>query len=135
LLGGCASLVRAVAPGVRIVGAQSENTAAMSKSLAAGRVVEIENVPTLADGLAGQIDDDALEIGQHGIDDIVTLTEQEIGQTIAWLWSAHEQRVEGAGACATAAVWLRKAVPVQTPAAIVVSGGNIDAGIFEQLIS
>lgn len=135
LLGGCASLVRAVAPKVRIVGAQSENTAAMSKSLAAGRVVEIENLPTLADGLAGQIDDDALEIGQHGIDDIVTLTEQEVGQTIAWLWSNHQQRVEGAGACATGAIWLRKVASVQTPAAIVVSGGNIDAGIFERLTS
>jgi len=133
LLGGCASLVRAVAPNVRMVGAQSENTAAMSKSLAAGRVVEIENLPTLADGLAGQIDDDALEIGQHGIDDIVTLTETEIGRTIAWLWSTHQQRVEGAGACATGAVWLGKLPSVQTPAAIVVSGGNIDAARFEEL--
>src|SRR3954471_18308049 len=45
LLGGCASLVRAVAPNVRIVGAQSENTAAMSQSLAAGHRVEIESLP------------------------------------------------------------------------------------------
>jgi len=134
LLGGCASLVRAVAPTVRIVGAQSENTAAMSKSLTAGRVVEIENLPTLADGLAGQIDDDALEIGQHGIDDIVTLTEAEIGRTIAWLWSTHEQRVEGAGACATGAVWLQKLASIQTPAAIVVSGGNIDSATFDRLV-
>jgi len=134
LLGGCASLVRAVAPTVRIVGAQSENTAAMSKSLTAGHVVEIENLPTLADGLAGQIDDDALEIGQHGIDDIVTLTEAEIGRTIAWLWSTHEQRVEGAGACATGAVWLQKLASIQTPAAIVVSGGNIDSATFDRLV-
>ncbi len=134
LLGGCASIVRAVAPNVRIVGAQSENTAAMSKSLAAGRVVEIENVPTLADGLAGQIDDDALEIGQHGLDDIVTLTEAEIGRSIAWLWSTHEQRAEGAGACAAGAMWLRKVASVQTPAAIVVSGGNIDPAAFERVM-
>ena len=134
LLGGCASIVRAVAPSARIVGAQSVNTAAMSKSLAAGQVVEIENVPTLADGLAGQIDEDALEIGQHGIDDIVTLTEQEIGQAIAWLWTAHEQRVEGAGACAAGAVWLRKVASIQTPAAIVVSGGNIDTATFDRLL-
>jgi threonine dehydratase len=105
----------------------------MSKSLAAGRVVEIENVPTLAEGLAGQIDDDALEIGQHGLDDIATLAEEEIGRTIAWLWSAHEQRVEGAGACATGAVWLRKVASVPTPAAIVVSGGNIDSATFDRV--
>ena len=108
LLGGCGTIVRAAAPRVRIVGAQSENTAAMSRSLAAGRVVEIENLPTLADGLAGQIDDEALDIGRLALDDIVTLTEREIAQTIAWLWREQGQRVEGAGACAAGAVWLGK---------------------------
>ena len=100
--------VRAVAPRVRIIGAQSVNTAAMSRSLAAGRLVEIENVPTLADGLAGQIDDEAFDIGQHALDDIVTLTEEEIAKAIAWLWREHSQRVEGAGACAAGAVWMRQ---------------------------
>ena len=133
LLGGCASIVRAVAPSVRMVAAQSENTAAMSRSLAAGRIVEIENVPTLADGLAGQIDEEAFGIGEHGIDDMVTLTEDEIARTIAWLWSEHGQRVEGAGACAAGAVWLRKLSTIATPAAVVVSGGNIDQARFEGL--
>ena len=118
---------------VRIVAAQSENTAAMARSLAAGHLVEIENVPTLADGLAGQIDEVAFDIGRHGIDDMVTLTEDEVGRTIAWLWSEHGQRVEGAGACATGAVWLRKLSTIATPAAVVVSGGNIDQGRFEDL--
>ena len=131
LLGGCATLLRAVAPAVRIVAAQSVNTAAMARSLAAGRVVEIENLPTLADGLAGQIDEDALDIGQHGIDDMVTLEEAEIGKVIAWLWSTHGERAEGAGACATGAVLLKKVESIKTPAAIVVSGGNIDDARLE----
>ena len=135
LLGGCGAIVRATAPGVRIVGAQSVNTAAMSRSLAAGRVVEIENVPTLADGLAGQIDDEALDIGQRALDEIVTLSEEEIGRTIAWLWREEGQRVEGAGACATGAVLTRKIQSIATPAAIVVSGGNIDETKFESLIA
>jgi threonine dehydratase len=103
----------------------------MSRSLAAGRVVEIENLPTLADGLAGQIDEDALDIGRHAIDDMVTLEEEEIGKTIAWLWSTHGERVEGAGACAAGAVLLRKLQSIKTPAAIVVSGGNIDDAKLE----
>jgi threonine dehydratase len=131
LLGGCATLLRAIAPQVRIAAAQSVNTAAMSQSLAAGRVVEIENLPTLAEGLAGQIDDTALDIGQHAIDDMITLEEPEIGKTIAWLWSTHGERVEGAGACATGAVLLRKLQSIKTPAAIVVSGGNIDDAKLE----
>jgi threonine dehydratase len=133
LLGGCASLVRAAAPGVRIAGAQSENTAAMSRSLAAGRLVEIENQPTLADGLAGQIDDEAFDIGRRALDTIATVTEDEIAETIHWLWSEHRQRVEGAGACGVAAVRLHKLGALATPTVIVVSGGNIDPGKFESI--
>lgn len=133
LLGGCASLVRAVAPTVRIVGAQSENTAAMSRSLAAGRLVEIESVPTLADGLAGQIDAEAFDIGEHGLDEIVTLSESEIAQSIAWLWKEHGQRVEGAGACGVGAVLLGR-IRLSTPAAVVVSGGNIDRERFDRIV-
>jgi threonine dehydratase len=134
LLGGCASLVRAAAPEVRIVGAQSENTAAMSRSLAAGHLVEIESLPTLADGLAGQIDDEAFDIGRHGLDEMVVLSEAEIARSIAWLWETEHQRVEGAGACGVGAVLLEH-VRVATPAAVVVSGGNIDAAKFERLLT
>jgi threonine dehydratase len=131
LLGGCGTLLRTAAPHVRIAAAQSVNTAAMSRSLAAGRVVEIENLPTLAEGLAGQIDEDALDIGRHAIDDMATLEEEEIGKAIAWLWSTHGERVEGAGACAAGAVLFRKLQSIKTPAAIVVSGGNIDDARLE----
>lgn len=133
LLGGCGALVRAVAPSVRIVGAQSENTAAMSRSLAAGHLVEIENLPTLADGLAGQIDAEAFDIGENALDEIVTLSEEEIGRSIAWLWREHGQRVEGAGACAAGSVWLQRVI-VTPPAAIVVSGGNIDDTRFDNIV-
>jgi threonine dehydratase len=134
LLGGCASLVRAVAPQVKIIGAQSENTAAMSRSLAAGHLVEIESLPTLADGLAGQIDDEAFDIGRHGLDAMVVLSEAEIARAIAWLWEAEHQRVEGAGACGAGAVLLEH-VRIATPAAIVVSGGNIDAAKFDRVLN
>jgi len=135
LLGGCASLLRAVAPSVKILGAQSVNTAAMTKSIMAGRVVEIENVATLADGLAGQIDDEAFDIGTHGLDGISTYTEDEIADTIAWLARTHGQRVEGAGACATTAVRVGTYRTLPTPAAVVVSGGNIDAAKFEKIVN
>ena len=125
LLGGCASLLRHERPDVRIYGAQSVNTAAMSKSLAAGHIVDIPSVPTLADGLAGLIDADAFDIGRHGLDGIAVLTEDEIAQAIAWLNRAHRARVEGAGACAAGAVLFKK-LRVETPCAVVVSGGNID---------
>jgi threonine dehydratase len=97
----------------------------MSRSLAAGRVVPIPSVPTLADGLAGLIDDDAFDIGRHALDGIVTLTEDEIARAIAWLYATHGARAEGAGACAAGAILLGK-LRVEAPCAVVVSGGNID---------
>ena len=132
LLGGCASLLRHERPDVRIYGAQSVNTAAMSKSLAAGKIVDIPSVPTLADGLAGLIDADAFDIGTHGLDGIAVLTEDEIARAIAWCSRDHAARVEGAGACAAGAVLFKK-VRVETPCAVVVSGGNIDQARWTEI--
>lgn len=133
LLGGCASLLREEKPLVRIYGAQSVNTAAMSKSLNARRVVEIDSLPTLADGLAGQIDEDALDIGLHGLDDIVALPEADIARAIAWLAREHGARIEGAGACGVAAILGGRLKP-ETPCAVVVSGGNIDDARWKEIV-
>ena len=135
LLAGCASLVRPLLPDARIIGAQSTHTAAMARSMAAGRVVEIDDEPTIADGLAGQIDEAGLEIGRHALDEIATVTEEQIAKTIAWLWRNHGARVEGAGAAATAAVLHHAIASLPTPAAIIVSGGNIDATRFEEIVT
>ena len=134
LLGGIASLVRRVAPDVRILGAQSVNTAAMSRSVAAGRVVEIPVAPTLADGLAGQIDDEALDIGMNGLDEIVTLSEEEIGASIAWLMRTHGVKAEGAGVVGVGAILSGKFTKLAAPAAVVVSGGNIDPVRLAELL-
>lgn len=132
LLGGCASLLREVAPTVRIIGVQSENTAAMSRSMAAGKLVEIQNLPTLAEGLAGQIDEDGLSIGRAGLDQIVTVTEVEIGRGILWLLDQHGIKVEGAGAVGVAAILAAK-LATDGETVVVISGGNIDAAVIDRL--
>ena len=98
LLGGMGAVLRVLAPHVRIVGVQSTETAAMHKSVLAGHVIEIPHTPTLADGLAGQIDDDALHIGQTCADEIALVTEDELAETIAWMAHHDGTVVEGAGA-------------------------------------
>ena len=134
LLGGCASLLRREHPGVRIAGAQSVNTDAMARSLEANRVVEIENRPTLADGLAGQIDADALDIGQHSLDDMAIVTEDEIERAIAFLQREHGVRSEGAGACGVAAILSKKLKPA-APCVVIVSGGNIDEAKWKAIVA
>jgi threonine dehydratase len=126
LVGGIGALVRATAPGVRMVGVQSDLTNAMTVSLDAGRRVEIDVVPTLADGLAGQIDDEGLAIGKFAIDEMRVVSEAQIGEAIAWLAREHDLRVEGSGAVVVAALLLARAGSLQGPIAAVISGGNID---------
>ncbi len=128
LLGGMGAVLRELAPTVRIVGAQSVETAAMSRSVAAGHVVPIPSTPTLADGLAGLIDEDGLHIGQYCADDLVLVTEEELGETIAWLWRTDGFRIEGAGAVTVAALRHGKIADLSGPVVLLVSGRNIDAG-------
>lgn len=136
LLGGMGVVLRALAPSVRIVGAQSVETAAMSKSVAAGHVVPIPSTPTLADGLAGLIDDDGLHIGQYCADEMVLVTEEELGETIAWLWRTDGLRMEGAGAVTVAALRHGKIANAKGPIVLLLSGRNIDeskhAALLEQ---
>ena len=126
LAGGIAALFRAVAPAVRIVGVQSERTDAMAASLRAGHRVDVAVPPTLADGLAGQIDDVGLAIGQFALDGMLLVSEAEIGAAIGWLAREHGLRVEGSGAVTVAALLRHHSAPLDGPVVAVVSGGNID---------
>jgi threonine dehydratase len=133
LVGGMAALLRAVAPAVRIIGAQSDQTNAMSASLAAGRRVEVPVSPTLADGLAGQIDDIGFAIGQFALDDMSVVSEEQIANAIAMLASEHDARVEGSGAVAAALILSRQLGKVDGPVAVVLTGGNIDDARWQKI--
>ena len=126
LLGGMASYLRRAMPDVRILGAQSERTDAMARSLAAGRVVEIGHEPTLADGLAGAIDEEGLAIGRVALDGIAVVSEGAIADAIRWLAREEGLTVEGSGAAGAAALLTGALGRVPGPSVVVVSGGNID---------
>jgi threonine dehydratase len=132
LAGGIAVLVRAVAPHVRIVGVQSELTNAMAASLTSGRRTAVPVVPTLADGLAGQVDDEGLLIGRFALDEIVEVSERQIAESMAWLSRMHGARVEGSGAVSVAAMLTRGSW--DAPAVAIVSGGNVDQRVWNEIV-
>ncbi|MDQ3698820.1 MAG: pyridoxal-phosphate dependent enzyme [Gemmatimonadota bacterium] len=135
LLGGVGNFLRAVALRVHIAGAQSVNTAAMARSLAAGSVVSIPSVLTLADGLAGGIDDVALETGRLLLDEIAVVEESEIESAIAAVYREEGAVIEGSGAAGIAAVVRRPARDVATPAVVIVTGRNIDPARHDAIIA
>jgi len=135
LLGGCAALLDAVAPRVRIVGTQSDQTAAMARSLEAGRIVPIPVAPTLADGLAGAIEETGFETGRRVLDEMITVTEDEIAGAIAWLWREEGLVVEGSGAVGVAALRSGYRPPVEGDVAVVLTGGNIDRDRWDDIVA
>jgi threonine dehydratase len=135
LLGGMAGFLRGERSDVHLIGAQTEHTNAMATALAAGHLIEIPSLPTLADGLAGQIDDDALAIGRYGLDDLAVITERETADAIAWLWDNEGVRTEGSGAVTVGAILAGKAGIPKFPAVCVVSGRNIDDSRFQEIIA
>jgi threonine dehydratase len=135
LLGGIGAYVRALAPQVRIIGAQSVVTNALALSLAAERVIDIPVVGTLADGLAGGIDAHALDVGRHALDVMVTVSEEDIARAVAMLARDEDVVAEGAGAVGVAALLSEAITDAPSPVVVVISGGNIDQDTLERILS
>jgi threonine dehydratase len=134
LIGGIAALARATAPTMRLIGAQSEKTNAMAASLAAGHRVNVPVPPSIADGLAGQVSDEEFANGRAALDEIVTVTEKEIADAIAWLAREHNMRVEGSGAVGVAALLYGRVRTPAWPVVILISGGNIDESRWRAIV-
>jgi threonine dehydratase len=136
LIAGIAAAVKAQRPDVRIVAVQPAASPALRDSLAQGQpLLDYAAQPTLADGLAGGI---GLMVytHRHLVDEVVDVTEPEIEDAIVAL-VAHDQVIaEGAGAVGVAALRSgRLRLADGRPAAVVITGANIDAGVLGRLLT
>lgn len=133
LLAGIAAALRAAAPGVRIVGVEPEGAASMARSLAADALVEVEP-STMADGVALR-SACALTFAHARalVDEIVTVTEEEISRAILLLLERAKAVVEPAGALPVAAL-LAGRIAGTGPAVAVLSGGNVDPLLLTRMI-
>jgi threonine dehydratase len=123
-------------PGVRVVGAQAEASPALSASVAAGRVVAVDVLPTLADGLAGNLQARSItiELAQRYVDSFVTLSEEEIAAAIRFLHAEHGLVVEGAGAVTVGAVLAGRISTDRGPLVCLVTGRNIAAETLARVL-
>ena len=135
LLAGFGMFLRDVAPEVRIVGVQGTRSAAMARSLEANAVVPVPHEITLADGLAGDIDEFALDVGRNSLDLLAIVTEEEIEAAIAWLWTHEGLVVEGSGAVGVAALLQKKVYKPVGPVVVVLSGANIDPAKHAKVVA
>jgi threonine dehydratase len=131
LISGVGAWAKTVNPNLKLVGAQSTAARAMYESLRAKRVVEIPVVRTLADGLAGQISQFALDHVSKYVDETFLAEEAGLDPAIRWILSNERQVIEGSGAVGPALILQRKiSFDTGDRVAVVITGGNIDMGVL-----
>lgn len=136
LLGGIALALKAVNPTIRVFGVSMEKGAAMYESLRAGKPVEVQEQESLADSLQGGIGADnqlTMTLVETFVDDLLLVSEQEIAEAMAFALEEHRLVLEGAGAVGIAALLEGKVPAGRGPAAVVLSGGNVDLEQLKQV--
>jgi threonine dehydratase len=134
LISGVATALAHTRRDVRVVGVQAAGAAAMRAALDAGHCVCLDQVATMADGIAvRQVSDLTLAHVRAYVDDVVTVTEEEISQAVVLLLERAKAVVEPAGAVGVAALLAGK-IPGTGTAVAVLSGGNVDPLLLIRLI-
>jgi len=136
LVAGVAYAIKHLRPDIKVYGVQAERAASMAQSLKLGKQITLDSVSTFADGIAVKHpgDNTFKLIGEY-VDDVVTVTEDEIATAILTLMEKQKLVAEGAGAVSVAAVMFDK-VPVKGKKVVcVVSGGNIDVNILSRVVT
>ncbi len=124
---GVITAFRALSPATKIYGVQAEGAPSIYLSWRAGHIVSTPEANTFADGVATRVPAElTFEIIQHGVDEIVLVSDEEITEAIKLLWRTTHNLAEGAGAAATAATLkLRDELRGQR-VVNVMTGGNLD---------
>ena len=135
LISGIAYTLKTVNPRVKVYGVQAIGAPSMKNSVENGNVEELSSVSTIADGIAVKKPGDlTYEICRQYVDEIVTVSDDEISAAILALMEQHKLVTEGAGAVAVAAAMFGKVDLAGKKAVCVLSGGNIDVTILSRVI-
>lgn len=135
LISGVAFAVKSLDPSIKVYGVQAAGAGSMVNSVHDHKIERLDSVATIADGIAvkepGKITFDMC--GKY-VDDIVTVTDDEISSAILALIEQHKLISEGAGAVSVAAAMFNKAPVKGKKTVCLVSGGNIDVTILSRVI-
>ncbi len=135
LISGIAYTIKTLNPNVKVIGVQAKGAPSMKNAIEHGEVEELPSVSTIADGIAVKKPGDlTYEICSKYVDEIVTVTDDEISAAILALMEQHKLVTEGAGAVSVAAGMFNKVDLKGKKAVCVLSGGNIDVTILSRVI-
>jgi len=137
LISGISTAIKARSPDTRVVGVQAEGASTVADSLRKGGPEAIDSVDTIADGIAvRRVGEKTFPVIRERVDDVVTVTDDEIASAVTMLLERGKTLVEGAGAVSLAALLEGKFVyekdEVIVPA---LCGGNIDLNLLTTVIT
>jgi threonine dehydratase len=135
LVSGVAIALKSERPSIEVIGVQAASCAPVRGSLEQGKPVAVESALTIADGIAvkrpGEL---TLSLIDRWVDDMVAVDEDEIAEAMVFLLERAKLVVEGAGAVGVAALLSGRTTAARTGTTVVVlSGGNVDAGLLGEV--
>ena len=134
LISGIASAAKQLKPSIKIIGVQAEGAMAMKKSVEKGRLISLDSVRTIAEGVAVKTPGDlTFPIVRKFVDEIVTVSDSEIMEYFLMLLEKHKLIAENAGVVSLAA--LKEIKEKDKKIVCIVSGGNIDVLTISSLIN
>ena len=135
LIAGIAYTIKTLNPNVKVYGVEAKGAPCMKNALEKGGIELLGAISTIADGIAvKQPGDLTYELCKKYVDEIVTVTDDEISAAILRLMEKHKLVTEGAGAVGVAAVMFNKIDLKGKKAVCLLSGGNIDVTILSRVI-
>jgi threonine dehydratase len=136
LVSGVASVLKSRNPEIRIVGCQPEASAVMAHSIEAGRIVDEASRPTLSDGTAGGIEQDAITFGlcRNLVDEFVLVSEAEIAAAMRTFIDYEHQLIEGAAGVALAAMIRQKDALAGRKVVVLICGGNLSRDTLKRIL-
>jgi threo-3-hydroxy-L-aspartate ammonia-lyase len=135
LMAGCSTVAKALRPGMRVVGVEPETGDDTRRSLAAGKRVNGGVPRTIADGLqAAEPGELTFEVNRRNVDEIVTVSDAEILDAMAFLFDRLKIVTEPSGAIAVAALLSGRIETAGQRVGVIVSGGNVGVARFAELL-
>jgi threonine dehydratase len=136
LIAGCATAAKALRPGIRVVGVEPEAGDDTRRSLAAGERVRIDVPRTIADGLQADAPGElTFEVNRLRVDEVVTVSDAEILDAMAFLFDRAKLVTEPSGAVGVAALLTGRIDARGGRAGVVISGGNVGVARFAELLA
>lgn len=136
LISGIAFAIKSLKPECKVYGVQSEGAPSMYNSLRKEHICNLKHVKTIADGIAVKTPgDNTFKLCSKYVDEIVTVSDDEVASAILALMEQQKLVAEGAGAVSVAAAMFNKVDIKGKKVCCVVSGGNIDVTILSRVIS